>query len=199
MDIYGPKKNTAFTAYVRLITYNGGDFQSNPTLATGDAKLSGDDGALGNLATLPSVSPAASIWVKVVLAASEMNYDVVKIQLIDQTATKEWEDETIVIYTTAQGLGAAASSGPWLSPTTAGRTLDVAAGGEAGIDIENVSGTVDTYTLQQTMRLLLAALAGKCSGGPASPIYRSADDAKARITAVATDAGNRTTVTLDAT
>src|SRR3990167_4382306 len=99
MTIYGPKKNAAFNAYVRMITYNGGDFLSTPTLAAGDAKVSIDTGALNNLATLPSVSPAASIWVLVALSAAEMNGDVIKVQLIDQTATKEWEDESIVIYT----------------------------------------------------------------------------------------------------
>lgn len=78
-----------------------GSFKANPTIAAGDFQVSKDGGALANLATLPSVEPASSIWVKVTLSATEMTADTVVIQAIDQTATKEWNDFALCIPTTA--------------------------------------------------------------------------------------------------
>jgi hypothetical protein len=58
---------------------------------------------------------------------------------------------------------------------------------------------VDGYSLEEAMKLILAALAGKISGAPTGPILiRAADDSKVRVTASVTTAGNRTSVTLDA-
>lgn len=76
-------------------------FKANPTIAAGDFKVDKDGGGLNNLSTLPSVDPAGSIWVKITLSATEMNADVVSIQCIDQTATKEWSDLAVCIPTTA--------------------------------------------------------------------------------------------------
>jgi hypothetical protein len=74
-------------------------FKANPTIAAGDFKVDKDGGGLNNLATLPSVDPAGSIWVKITLSATEMNADNVQIQGIDQTATKEWADFALCIPT----------------------------------------------------------------------------------------------------
>lgn len=61
-------------------------------------------------------------------------------------------------------------------------------------------GDVDGFTLEQTLKLCLAALAGKLSGaGTTEVTIRAADDSKDRIVAEVTSRGNRTTVTLDAT
>lgn len=61
-------------------------------------------------------------------------------------------------------------------------------------------GDIDGYTLEQTLKICLAALAGKISGaGTTSIVIRAADDSKDRITATVTSRGNRTVVTLDAT
>jgi len=79
---------------------NGGYFKANPAIAAGDFKISIDGGALANLNTLPTVEPAASIWVKIVLSAAEMTGDNIAIQAIDQTATKEWSDFAMCIVTT---------------------------------------------------------------------------------------------------
>lgn len=78
-----------------------GSFKANPTIAAGDFQVSIDGAALANLATLPSVEPAGSVWVKVTLSASEMNGDTIAIQAIDQTATKEWSDFGLCIPTTS--------------------------------------------------------------------------------------------------
>lgn len=66
------------------------------------------------------------------------------------------------------------------------------------------AGDVDGYTVEQTLRLLLAALAGKLAGATGSETsetltLRAADDSKTRITATCDMHGNRTALTLDAT
>lgn len=62
------------------------------------------------------------------------------------------------------------------------------------------SGDVDGYTIEQTLKLILAANAGKVSGAATTTIaIRAADDSKARITATVDSSGNRSALTLDAT
>lgn len=61
------------------------------------------------------------------------------------------------------------------------------------------AGDVDGFTLEQTLKLCLAALAGKVSGAATTTVtIRAADDSKARLTATCDSDGNRTAVTLDA-
>jgi hypothetical protein len=80
---------------------NPGRFKANPTIASGDFKVSKDGGALANLSTLPTNDPAGSIWLTVTLSATEMNCDRVAFQAIDQTAALEWADYAQCILTTA--------------------------------------------------------------------------------------------------
>lgn len=97
-----PVKNEDFSIQIGLEDYaNPGNLKSNPTLASGDFKISKDGGALANLTTLPSVAPASSVCVTVTLSATEMNADYVTIVGIDQTAPKEWADILISIPTTS--------------------------------------------------------------------------------------------------
>lgn len=99
------------------------------------------------------------------------------------------------------GASVSADIATRLAPTVAGRTLDVAAGGEAGIDLANASGDIDGKALLAALKILLAGIGGKSSGGKASgassPVYRAADDSKDRISATIDADGNRTAVTLD--
>ena len=96
-----PKKNEDFLIRISLEDYaNPGNFKSTPTLASGDFKVDIDGGGLNNLGTLPTVSPAASIWVLITLSATEMNGDVISVQCIDQTSPKEWTDLSFSIPTT---------------------------------------------------------------------------------------------------
>jgi hypothetical protein len=61
-------------------------------------------------------------------------------------------------------------------------------------------GDVDGYSLEETLKLCLAALAGKLSGAASTTItIRSADDTVDRIIATVDVDGNRSAVTLDAT
>lgn len=97
-----PKKNEDFIIRISLSDMSApGSFKSSATIAAGDFKVDKDGGGLSNLATLPSVDPAASVLVKVTLSSTEMNADVVTIVGIDQTTPKEWADIVISIPTTA--------------------------------------------------------------------------------------------------
>jgi hypothetical protein len=61
------------------------------------------------------------------------------------------------------------------------------------------AGDVDGFTLEQTLKLCLAALAGKLDGALTTTVtIRAADDSKDRITATVDAGGNRTAVTYDA-
>ncbi len=92
-----PKKNVAYNFDIALVdTADTGSFKVNPTIAVGDFKVSKEDGALANLATLPVVSPAGSIIVKISLSATEMNKDKITVQCID-VAGNEWDDVLVFI------------------------------------------------------------------------------------------------------
>lgn len=84
---------------VVLITRGAVDFKSNPTLASGDVTISKDGGAFANLTTLPAVTPASGTSVRVSVSAAELQCKRAVIRFIDQTATKEWEDQEIIIET----------------------------------------------------------------------------------------------------
>lgn len=61
------------------------------------------------------------------------------------------------------------------------------------------AGDVDGFTIEQTLKLCLAALAGKLSGANGTTItIKAADDSKERIVATVDSNGNRSSITLDA-
>ena len=96
-----PNKNENFLIRIALEDMaNPGSFKANPTIAAGDFKVDIDGAGLNNLGTLPSVSPAGSIWVLITLANTEMNGDNISVQCIDQTSPKEWADYAFCIPTT---------------------------------------------------------------------------------------------------
>lgn len=94
-----PKKNQTYTFIVQLEdSSNPGAFKASPTIAAGDFKISTDDGARVNLTNLPTVSPAGSIDVKIILSAAEMNGDRIVVEIKDQTSPSEWEPMAVTIY-----------------------------------------------------------------------------------------------------
>ena len=96
-----PKKNAAFIMYVGLRDQADSNlFKANPTLASGDFKVSKDGGSLANLATLPTVTPASGKMVKISLSATEMNADNVTIVCSD-AAGAEWADLIVNLQTVA--------------------------------------------------------------------------------------------------
>jgi len=64
---------------------------------------------------------------------------------------------------------------------------------------EIIAGIADgTYDLQEMLRIMFAALAGKSAGGGTSTItFRDAADSKNRISATVDANGNRTAITVD--
>lgn len=91
--------NATYTFYISLTSQSDTDvFQSNPTLADGDVKISIDGGALNNLTTLPVVTPASSKLVKVELSAAEMNGDQIMVLFSDASGS-EWQDALVMIST----------------------------------------------------------------------------------------------------
>ncbi len=105
MATYVPaKKNTQYIFYVGLVSQaNTKILQANPTIAAGDFKVSIDGGALNNPATLPTVTPAASKMVKIILSAAEMNGDNITIVCSD-AAGAEWCDLIVNIQTAANQI-----------------------------------------------------------------------------------------------
>lgn len=104
------KKNTALVFYIGLQTWNVDPdladikiFQSAPTLAGGDVKISKNGGAFVDLTNLPTVTPPASKSVQVSLTAAEMNAENVVI-LFSDVAGDEWVDLLVSINTTDRDL-----------------------------------------------------------------------------------------------
>lgn len=138
-----PEKNVEYIFYTALTTAGSTALKAAPTIAAGDFKVSTDGGAFANLTTLPTVTPAAGVMVKITLSASEMNGDNVVVQCID-AAGAEWEDQVIPIHTATRPLEDLAF------PTVAGRSLDVTATGAAGIDWGNVENPTTAVDLSGT-------------------------------------------------
>lgn len=84
---------------VVLITRGAVDFKAAPTLATGDVTVSKDGGTFANVASLPTVTPTGATSVQVALSAGELTAKRVVVRFIDATATKEWEDQEIIVET----------------------------------------------------------------------------------------------------
>ncbi len=91
------KYGVATTFYgVKLLDSTTKNFRNNPTLATGDAKISKDGGALANLNTLPFTTGGRGVTVS--LSAAELQCKQADIQLIDASGG-EWDDNSIIIHT----------------------------------------------------------------------------------------------------
>jgi len=137
------KRATEFIVYIGLTSQTTGLLQANPTLAAGDFKVSIDGGALANLTTLPTVTPAAGRQVKVTLSIAEMTGDNITVQCVD-AAGAEWADQLINIQTSVRQIDDLAF------PTTSGRSLDVTATGAAGVDWGNVENPTTSVGLTNT-------------------------------------------------
>ncbi len=131
-----PKRGVAFVFDVALIdAASRPNLKSNPTLATGDAKVSKDDGAFANLTTLPTVTPAGGVNVKVSLSATEMTADRLTVTLID-VAGGEWDPLTITIYPATRALEDLAF------PANSGRSIQVESDGHVHADLKEWKGSV---------------------------------------------------------
>lgn len=149
-----PIKNGAsgWIGYVSLAPRTAtGAWQSNPTLATGDVKISIDGGSLANLGTLPAVTPASSKLVKITLSQAETNGDNLTI-IFSDAAGAEWCDLTINLQTVARQIDDLAY------PATSGRSITVDASGNANTNLVNIAGSaVSTTTAQLGVNVVNAA------------------------------------------
>lgn len=62
--------------------------------------------------------------------------------------------------------------------------------------LNSANGIETSYSMAQAMRVMLAALCGKVSGLPGSPVFKATDGTTTRISATTDVNGNRTAVTL---
>lgn len=99
-----PRKNVAYKTYIGLVDQSNTKLlKANPTIASGDFKVSTDGGAFANLATLPSANPASGRSVMIDLSSGEMNGDNVVVQCVD-AAGAEWCDLILTIQTSARQI-----------------------------------------------------------------------------------------------
>ena len=206
-----PKKNAAFTFYISLTSQAAPNtFQANPTLAAGDVKVSIDGGALANLTTLPSASPASSKIVVVALSSDEMNGDNIQV-IFSDAAGAEWADAMVNIQTTARQVDDLAF------PATSGRSLLVAASGsvpstsletQAKADVnaevvdvmtvdvlaDSVSADGSRPTIGQAVYALIQFLSERAISGTTMTV-KKVDGTTALMTFTLNDATNPTSIT----
>lgn len=212
----------------QLVDRSTGQYKTTPTLASGDFKIEKDGGAAANLATLPSVEPAAGSSIKIPFSATEMQCKQAVLRMVD-AAGAEWNDDCIHVFTcgdpnaffpfdlftptvslslASQG---AVTGGVWdelrsnhTVPDTFGESVAISS---TEID-EIVDGLLDKtnaveagLTMRNALRLMVAALAGKLSGASTTTvtIRNAVADSKDRITATVDSSGNRTAITTDLT
>ena len=92
-----PVRNEAFLVRIALVRHGGpGAFKSSPTIAAGDFKVDKDGAGLSNLATLPSVSPAARCSCCSPSRSTEMDADVVTSSVWIRQVLKSGHDLVII-------------------------------------------------------------------------------------------------------
>ena len=132
---------SGFIFYVGLVSQADTKLlKSSPTLAAGDFKVSIDGGALANLGTLPTVTPASGRMVKITLAQAEINGDNITV-VCNDAAGAEWCDLIINIQTVPRRFDDLAY------PATSGRSIVVDANGLVDANTVKV-GPTGTGTAQ---------------------------------------------------
>jgi hypothetical protein len=97
------KYNSQQTFYFPLIDFGETDFESTPvTFASGDTQISIDGGAFANTTNNPA-HEGNGIY-SLVLTAAETQGTRIVVTIIDQTSTKAWEDQAIVIHNGLTGM-----------------------------------------------------------------------------------------------
>ena len=147
----------ATTLYFPLIDKGATDFESTPvTIASGDCKISKDGGAFANTTTASFSHVAGGIY-SIPLTATEMQAKVIVVKIVDQTGTKEWEDQAIVITT----CNHASAEVPTFAPTVADIRTAV---GLASANLDTQLGAIDDFLDTE-----VAAIKAKTDNLPADP------------------------------
>jgi len=121
-------------------------------------------------------------------AQAETNADVLMVSATSATANIAVIGAPAIIYTRP-------TTG-FLAPTTLGRTLDVSAGGEAGVDWANVGSPTTAVNLSGTnidVDQVIASVSGavgSVTGLTAATVHSDLDDIQARLPAALTAGGN---------
>ena len=126
------KKNAAFTVTFPIYD-NDGDLVSSA--AALDSEVDKDAGGFID-ATNEATEVGASGIYKLLLTSAEANADIVT--TITKTTTTDAKTAVNVMYTATRQLVDLAF------PTTSGRSIDVTATGEVGLDLDNTSGALGT-------------------------------------------------------
>lgn len=155
-----PVKSVAYILYRGLIDQSNTKLlKASPTIASGDFKVSIDGGAFANLATLPTVTPAAGTSVKISLSSGEMAGDNIVVTCIDASGA-EWCDQLINIQTATRGIDDLAY------PATTGRSIVVDAAGLVDANTVKVGATgAGTAQTARDLGLALPAVAPGAANG----------------------------------
>ena len=92
-----PQRGVAYDLVVSLNDIITGAIVTDPSISSGDFRVSIDGGAFADLASTPAVSPSGSPAVALSLTATEMNGDNIVIWAVDQAEV--WDDVFIAIQT----------------------------------------------------------------------------------------------------
>ena len=132
MEIFRKKNEATIIVFPMVTAASPETFDTGETV-TDTAYYSDAEGTLTSLAITDTVSEIGSTGMyELSLTASEMNHDLIIIKMTSGTAA----DSAIIIRTRAVDLD------DLVRATTPANTLDVNAAGEAGIDLDNTSGTL---------------------------------------------------------
>ena len=182
------KYGAAATIRFPLISASTSDFDDTPvTFAAGDIQLSKDDGAFANTTNTP-VHEGNGFY-SLLLSATEMEAAYHMVTVIDQTATKVWKDQAIIIQTfgnasaglvfdlskTAEdsvwdaalsGHNTAGTSGKYLRQIKEGVVSVEASVNDAGatttVFITSLTETADSFYSDMSMMFIDGALKGQC-------------------------------------
>ena len=127
---------------IPLITRSSMDFKASPTIAAGDVTVSIDGAALANLSSAPAETTAGSKLLNFNFTSSEMAGKRIVVKLVDQTATKEWEDQAFIVETYGHPLACHAFD---LSPLTGSVLASTGAGNTASIFKTDLSVVTADY------------------------------------------------------
>ncbi|HEV8655646.1 MAG TPA: hypothetical protein VGR85_09065, partial [Candidatus Limnocylindria bacterium] len=137
-------------------------------------------GASANITTLPTVTPASGVFVKVTLSATEMTADNVTVSFID-AAGAEWCDLLVNIQTAARQIDDLAY------PTTSGRSIDVDTTG--GVEVGTIAADAITAAAIATAAIDADAIASDAIGS-AEFAQAAADKIWSSATRALTDKAN---------
>lgn len=181
LNAYDPPTNTEMNARtLASASYATAATQSSHTTAI--ASVQTDTTAI--IAAVDAVPTAAEIWA----AGTRTLTAGTNIALAKGTGVTGFNDLDAAGVRDAVGLASANLDTQLAALPTAAETADAVLAG----------GDIDGFTLEETLKLCLAALAGKVSGGGTTEItIKQAGGNTTRIVATVDASGNRTAVTLN--